>query len=324
MTASVRYVLDAKPDSVDYIGRKVDKIGVVARQRARRTRAGAFSITFKAAEGLRRAPRHLRGRRRRPGREGRLPARAHGDDHARRRGPSARRSRSRSSGMGSPTYESVGAVLYDNQYAGAVSANTTRGVAVFKIRAAGEVGSALDRVRGIQPHRPVPEHGAVAGSVDGQPPAEVHGHEGRAASLRATSSGRSTSSRRSTRGRRSRRRRSRTDCDGDGHARLDERPDPLEDEGRPRPGLTPNAPVDLLWTTVVGNRVNCTGHVLELRAPSRSAGRRRLPTARSASPITVPDGLGGWHVVQVVQARQGHGAGAVLREAELRRRRRRS
>ena len=43
-------------------------------------------------------------------------------------------------GMGSPTYESVGAVLYDNHYAGAVSANTTRGVTTFKIRAAGRVG----------------------------------------------------------------------------------------------------------------------------------------------------------------------------------------
>ena len=42
--------------------------------------------------------------------------------------------------MGSPTYESVGGVLYDNRYTGAVSANMTRGVAVFKLRAAGEVG----------------------------------------------------------------------------------------------------------------------------------------------------------------------------------------
>ena len=33
----------------------------------------------------------------------------------------------------------------------------------------------------------------------------------------------------------------------------------------------------------------------------------------------MPDGLGGWHVVQLLQAGQDEGAGAVLREAELRR-----
>ena len=43
--------------------------------------------------------------------------------------------------MGSPTYESVGSVLYDNKYAGAVSANTTRGWTTFKIRASGKVGA---------------------------------------------------------------------------------------------------------------------------------------------------------------------------------------
>jgi hypothetical protein len=42
-------------------------------------------------------------------------------------------------GMGSPTYESVGSVLYDNKYTGAASANMTRGVLSFKLRAAGEV-----------------------------------------------------------------------------------------------------------------------------------------------------------------------------------------
>ena len=42
--------------------------------------------------------------------------------------------------MGSPTYESVGSVLYDNKYAGAVSANTTRGWTQFKIRASGKPG----------------------------------------------------------------------------------------------------------------------------------------------------------------------------------------
>ena len=57
------------------------------------------------------------------------------------------------------------------------------------------------------------------------------------------------------------------------------------------------------WASVVGNRVNCTGHMLELRQPG---GRQRVAgadgTARAS--ITVPDGLGGWHAVQIVQGGQ--------------------
>ena len=44
-------------------------------------------------------------------------------------------------GMGSPTYESVGSVLYDNRFTGSLAANTTRGVVTFKLRAAGDVGA---------------------------------------------------------------------------------------------------------------------------------------------------------------------------------------
>ena len=43
--------------------------------------------------------------------------------------------------MGSPTYESVGAILWDNRFTGSVAANTTRGALTFKLRAAGDVGT---------------------------------------------------------------------------------------------------------------------------------------------------------------------------------------
>ena len=65
-------------------------------------------------------------------------------------------------------------------------------------------------------------------------------------------------------------------------------------------GLTPNAPVDLEWSTVVGNRVNCTGTCWSFVSVPLGA----APAAADgtlAAPITVPDGLGGWHVVQLVQ-----------------------
>ena len=68
-------------------------------------------------------------------------------------------------------------------------------------------------------------------------------------------------------------------------------------------GLTPNAPVELQWSTVVGNRVNCTGTCwsfvsIPLGKATASA------TGTLTSQIEVPDGLGGWHVVQVLQAGQ--------------------
>jgi hypothetical protein len=61
MTANVRYILDAKPDSVDYLGRKVDKIGDHRRERR-------LQGDVRRAEGLRRPARHLRRHERRPGR----------------------------------------------------------------------------------------------------------------------------------------------------------------------------------------------------------------------------------------------------------------
>ena len=65
-------------------------------------------------------------------------------------------------------------------------------------------------------------------------------------------------------------------------------------------GLTPSVPVDLEWATVVGNRVNCTGTCwssvqVPLGKPSAAA-----DGSLSAS-FTVPDGLGGWHAVQLLQ-----------------------
>ena len=66
-------------------------------------------------------------------------------------------------------------------------------------------------------------------------------------------------------------------------------------------GLTPSAPVDLLWTSVVGNRVNCTGQCWKFTSQpighSTTAADGSVRTA-----ITIPDGLGGWHAIQVVQA----------------------
>ncbi|HXR11858.1 MAG TPA: hypothetical protein VN770_06160, partial [Gaiellaceae bacterium] len=65
-------------------------------------------------------------------------------------------------------------------------------------------------------------------------------------------------------------------------------------------GLTPGAPVDMEWSTVVGNRVNCTGtcwSFISVPLGNATAGA----DGSLSTPITVPDGLGGWHVVQLLQ-----------------------
>ena len=65
-------------------------------------------------------------------------------------------------------------------------------------------------------------------------------------------------------------------------------------------GLTPNAAVDLEWSTVVGNRVNCTGTCWTFVSVPLGTGTAGAD-GKLASKITIPDGLGGWHVVQVIQ-----------------------
>jgi hypothetical protein len=72
-------------------------------------------------------------------------------------------------------------------------------------------------------------------------------------------------------------------------------------------GLTPHAPVDLEWSTVVGTRVNCTTvcwTFVSVPLGTITPSGRKLQTA-----IHVPDGLGGWHVIQLLQ-----GGNAVAQE----------
>ena len=203
--------------------------------------------------------------------------------------------------MGSPTYESVGGVLYDNRYAGAVSANTTRGVAVFTLRAAGGPGVHLIEYAGSShtvPYlnmrqSPVPWTDSLVLKFKvtkdaGPPPVSIEWP----ASVTPTISARTTLSLANL---------------GVSTAAAVELSSTsgqvLSKVGLTASGLTPGAPVDLAWSTVVGNRVNCTGTCWSF--VSLSLGRATAtPAGTINSPVTIPDGLGGWHVVQVSQGGQ--------------------
>ena len=294
MTANVRYILDPKPDSVDYIGRKVDKIGV-ALANATTDASGAFKVTFVAPKdfgGLHDIFAVIDGKQVAKG--GFLLERTVKISPT--KGPVGTPITVTVNGMGSPTYESVGSVLYDNKYAGAVSANTTRGWTTFKIRASGKVGAHYIEYAGLEPHGAVPQHGAVAGAVDGAHRMKFTVTKDAGApkpSLEWPAAVQPTMSERTTV--------LSTNVTGTATAQLDSTSGPiLSKVNVTAAGLTPNVPAALQWTSVVGNRVNCTGtcwnFVNEQLGSAQVGADGTLKTA-----IKVPDGLGGWHAVQVVQ-----------------------
>ena len=55
----------------------------------------------------------------------------------------------------------------------------------------------------------------------------------------------------------------------------------------------------LVWATVVGNRVNCSGTCWAFN--SIPLGTATVKNGSSTTSITVPDNLGGWHVIQMVK-----------------------
>ena len=296
MTSNIRWMLDPKPDSVDYLGHKVEKIAV-SLGKAQTDAAGAFSMTVKTPVdfgGLRR----LRRRQRHSGGEGWAPDPPHRDDEPQEGDPSARRSPSRSWAW-APTYESLGAVLYDNKFTGTVSGNMTRGATVFKMRAAGEPRAPLDRLRGLEPQRPLPQPRTVPDPLGCRSPMKFTVTKGAAnlapktewpVKVKPTIEARTTLLA------------ANLASDSKATARLSAAAGFVLSKTTIRAaGLTPSAPVDLVWSTVVGNRVNCTGTCWSFvpvplgRATSGADGTL-------SSQITVPDGLGGWHVVQLIQA----------------------
>ena len=216
-------------------------------------------------------------------------------------------------GLGSSLYEGGASLLYDNHYVGAMMANWTRGTAVAHIRATGPVGTHTIEVAdaisfkylNIQ-QSPIPwgtgekfdvhaSRRTTAGrrrSIDW--PANVAPTLDAKTTLQLTALAASTAA-------------SAQLSSSTGAGQLEgrhhrERPD-AERAGRPR--------------VVDGRRQprQLHRHLLVVRlgpARQRDRDRRRL----AASTITVPDGLGGWHVVQLIQDGQVEGAGSVLRQAE--------
>ena len=299
MTANVRWILDPKADSVDYIGRKVDKIAV-ALANTQTDATGAFKATFRVPRdfgGLHDIFAVVDGKQVAKG--GFLLERTVKISPT--RGPIGTPIKVTVVGMGSPTYESIGGVLYDNRFTGSISANTTRGVSVFTIRAAGDVGQHWIEVGGSShtvpylnmQQSPVPwtdghrlkfqvtgDKGAPKPSIE-QPKAVQATIAERTTLQNANLAAGSTAT-----------------------AQLSSTSGPiLSKTAVSAAGLTAGQPYVVQWASVVGNRVNCTGQCWNFVNQVVGTGVAGADGTAKTN-ITVPDGLGGWHAVQVVQAGQ--------------------
>jgi hypothetical protein len=65
-------------------------------------------------------------------------------------------------------------------------------------------------------------------------------------------------------------------------------------------GLAPDKPVSLQWASVAGNRVNCAGICWVGTSTPLGTGSANAAGDLQTS-VTIPDTLGGWHAIQLVQ-----------------------
>jgi hypothetical protein len=298
-TSNVNWVLDARPDSVDYIGQSETKgIGVVLGT-TKTDAKGAFKLSLKAprdfgaihdvyavidgvqvAKGGYLISRTLRV----------TPL----------RGPVGTPITVRIGGLGSTLYGGSASVWWDGRYAGVATAKWTRGEATVRIRAAGPVGKHTLLIgTGMQfnylniQQSPIPwAIGAIrtfAVTKDaGPPPARTEWP----LSVKPTVDTRTTMSA--------------TGLAATGAASL-KLGSASGAVGKKvavtASGLAPAQPVELVLGTVVGNRVNCTGTCWTMASVPLGAGKAAADGSWQTS-FQVPDGLGGWHVVQVLQGGQ--------------------
>jgi sulfopyruvate decarboxylase TPP-binding subunit len=294
-TANVTWVVDARPDSVDYLGRKADKINVVLAT-TRTNAQGAFSITLKAPAdfgGIHDIYAVVDGQQVAKG--GFLIART--ATMTPKKGPIGTMITVTYSGLGSSLYEGGASLQYDNHYVGAIMANWTRGVAKVQIRAAGPVGRHTIEVTDAisfdylnLPQSPIPwatgEHFTFTVTKDlGRPKNRLDWPVAMTPTLDAKTTMAAVSG----------------SAAGKASATLSSASGPVMSKvGVSASGLTAGAPVSLVWSTVVGNRVNCTGTCWSFVSVPLGTGTAGADGTLTSN-VQVPDGLGGWHVVQLLQ-----------------------
>jgi hypothetical protein len=294
-TAKVTWVLDARPDTVDYLGQKEDKIQVVLATTTVEAN-GTFSLDLKAPRdfgGIHDVYAVVDGIQKAKG--GFLVDRT--VSISPKQGPIGTRITVKLSGLGSSLYGSSGNVYWDGKYGGVFTGKWTRGEATVQVRAAGPVGRhTLVVGAGMQfnylnyQQSPIPW--ATGGIFEfkvtkdaGPPPTKIDWplKVAPTVSMRTTLSA--------------------ADLAGTDSAtmKLDSTSGPVLTKVQVgASGLVPSKPAALEWSTVVGNRVNCVGTCWTFASVPLGNATAAADGTLEAS-ITVPDGLGGWHVIRIVQ-----------------------
>jgi hypothetical protein len=293
-TADVTWVLDPQPETVDYHGRSVAPVAVVIKK-VTTNAGGAFTVTLNAPDdwgGIHDIYAVVNGKQV-----------AHGGFLIARSFTISPKSGSIGTpitityrGLGSSLYEGGASLLYDNHYTGAMMANWTRGTARVVIRAAGpigkhtiQVGDAITYLYMNIQQAPVPwavgfsaaftvtrDNGRPKNSLDW--PVSVTPTVSQLTTLESAGDTAGSTA----------------------HLRLASTAGAVKSiVGLTASGLASDAPVSLVWSTVVGNRVNCKGTCWTM--VSVPLGQVTPAGGAINTKITVPDGLGGWHVVQIIQ-----------------------
>jgi hypothetical protein len=293
-TANVTWMVDARPDSVDYLGRKADKLNVVLAQ-ATTDAQGAFSVMLKVPSdfgGIHDIYAVVDGVQVAKG--GLLIARS--ATMTPRRGPIGTMITLTYSGLGSSLYEGGASVQYDNHYVGAVTANWTRGLASVQFRAAGPVGRhTIEIADAISfdylniPQSPIPwavgHRFTFTVTKDAGPPKPRLDWP-----LQVTPTINATTTMNQV-----------GLAVGEAKATIDSKAGPvLSKVAVSATGLAASTPVNLVWSTVVGNRVNCSGTCWSFVSVPLGNGTAAADGSFQST-ATIPDGLGGWHVIQLLQ-----------------------
>jgi hypothetical protein len=300
VTSNVNWILDARPDSVDYIGQKEDKGIAVVLGQTTTDASGSFSLGLKMPRdfgGIHDVYAVIDGIQQ-----------AKGGILIRRtlkitplKGPVGTPITIKIGGLGSTLYGGSASVWYDGRYTGVVTGKWTRGEATVQIRAAGPAGKHVVLIgTGMQfnylniKQSPIPwatgGMGTFVVTKDAGPPAARTDWP---VTVKPTVDGRTTLSSTGL-----------SSTTAGVALKLDSTSGSVNTKvAVSASGLTPGQQVSLDWATVVGNRVNCTGTCWQF--VSIPLGNATVAADGSLNTsFRVPDGLGGWHVVRVLQGEQ--------------------
>ncbi|MGO8874276.1 MAG: hypothetical protein ACLQNG_00705 [Acidimicrobiales bacterium] len=293
-TAKDTWEASVQPDTVNYLGRLETKLAVVIATTTT-SASGAFSVTMKAPDdwgGVHDIYAVINGVEVAHG--GYLIARSATISPT--SGPIGTPITITYRGLGASLYESGFSILYDNHYVGEGMSTWTRGTSQVVIRASGpvgvhtiQIGNAIGYLYLNVPQSPIPFTTGATFSFtvtadDGPPAASIDWPSSVAPTITArTTLAKSGLAVASTA------KMTLTQTSGAVNTKV----------GLTASGLKSSAPVQLVWSTVVGNRVNCASTCWSF--VSVPLGTVTPSNGSINTSIKVPDGLGGWHAVQLVQ-----------------------